>query len=142
MTKCRVCNKVLTNPISVELGIGPVCRGGYFDYQLEFDFEEDSMKAEAINNFGDVKYWRDEDGANSNVPHRIVRHSPTGFEWGYGGSGPAEFALNILSCYIGEEAADRGLYQSFKWEIISALPHEGGVIKREAILEWLKEKGV
>ena len=25
-----------------------------------------------------------------------VWHSPTGFEWGYGGSGPADLALNIL----------------------------------------------
>ena len=26
MSNCRVCGKVLTDPISVELGIGPVCR--------------------------------------------------------------------------------------------------------------------
>lgn len=28
---------------------------------------------------------------------RIVYHSPTGFEWGYPGSGPADLALNILA---------------------------------------------
>jgi len=32
---------------------------------------------------------------STNVPHHIVHHSPTGFEWGYGGSGPADLALNL-----------------------------------------------
>ena len=32
----------------------------------------------------------------TNVPHLVVHHSPTGYEWGYGGSGPADLALNIL----------------------------------------------
>ena len=27
----------------------------------------------------------------------LRRHSPTGFEWGYGGSGPAQLALAILT---------------------------------------------
>jgi len=31
-----------------------------------------------------------------NIKQEIVCHSPTGFEWGYGGSGPADLALNIL----------------------------------------------
>lgn len=26
----------------------------------------------------------------------LFNHSPTGFEWGYGGSGPAQLALAIL----------------------------------------------
>ena len=33
-----------------------------------------------------------------------VWHSPTGFEWSYGGSGPADLALNILLA----ATADRG----------------------------------
>jgi hypothetical protein len=32
-------------------------------------------------------------------------HSPSGFAWGYGGSGPAETALNILADYFGEHEA-------------------------------------
>ena len=31
----------------------------------------------------------------TNVPHLVVHHSPLGYEWGYGGSGPSDFALNI-----------------------------------------------
>lgn len=33
-----------------------------------------------------------------------VRHSPTGFEWGYGGSGPAELARCILIDVLGDAA--------------------------------------
>ncbi|MBT9252140.1 MAG: hypothetical protein KM296_00220 [Brockia lithotrophica] len=32
--------------------------------------------------------------------HHVERHSPTGFEWGYGGSGPADLALSILHDYL------------------------------------------
>lgn len=36
----------------------------------------------------------------TNVPHNIVYHSPTGFEWGYYGSGPAELALNLAELVV------------------------------------------
>lgn len=39
--------------------------------------------------------------------HRIVYHSPTGFEWGYAGSGPADLALNILADASGWEGSWR-----------------------------------
>ncbi|RKZ08822.1 hypothetical protein DRQ25_08140 [Candidatus Fermentibacteria bacterium] len=32
----------------------------------------------------------------TNVPWLVIDHSPTGFNWGYGGSGSADLALNIL----------------------------------------------
>ena len=32
----------------------------------------------------------------TNVPRLVTHHSPDGYEWGYGGSGPADFALNII----------------------------------------------
>jgi hypothetical protein len=96
---------------------------------------------EALDDFnGDVVCYRDEDGsAVSNVPRRITKHSPDGFEWGYGGSGPADFALNILSVFIGEKLARKnGLYQNFKWKFVSTLPGEGGIIKHDDIREWLR----
>ena len=45
-------------------------------------------------------------------------HSPDGFNWGYGGSGPAQLALAIMLEITGK-AAD---YQAFKWHVISQLP--------------------
>jgi len=92
----------------------------------------------------DINLKRNRNGAaEANVPHAIVHHSPDGFEWGYGGSGPAELALNILASMIGKEAAQRnGLYQKFKWDFISVMPEEGGTIKAADIERWLKENGV
>lgn len=43
----------------------------------------------------------DDGGLNRyRVPH-CVMHSPTGFESGYGGSGPADLALSILADFLG-----------------------------------------
>lgn len=56
----------------------------------------------------------------------IRNHSPTGFAWGYGGSGPAQLALAILSDYFGSKPAGialaEALYQPFKFTVIAALP--------------------
>ena len=50
----------------------------------------------------DLRCWRDENGTVAcSIPHHHVHHSPTGFEIGYGGSGPADLALNILALAIG-----------------------------------------
>lgn len=50
----------------------------------------------------------------------IVNHSPTGFCWGYGGSGPAQLAFSILYDFLGHDK-DRtlGLYQQFKGRVIA-----------------------
>jgi hypothetical protein len=48
----------------------------------------------------------------------IRNHSPDGFEWGYGGSGPAQLALAILAYEFGDEYAKKH-YQQFKFEVIS-----------------------
>jgi hypothetical protein len=41
------------------------------------------------------------------------RHSPTGWSWGYAGSGPAQAALDILWDWMGEEPHPAA-YQDFK----------------------------
>ncbi len=52
---------------------------------------------------------------------KIVNHSPDGFNWGYGGSGPAQLALAILlRCLSNHQALSR--YQQFKWDVIAKLP--------------------
>ena len=48
----------------------------------------------------------------------VYNHSPDGFNWGYGGSGPAQLALAVLLELYGKEKA-LGNYQSFKWKIIA-----------------------
>jgi hypothetical protein len=55
---------------------------------------------------------------------KIVRHSPDGFNWGYGGSGPAQLALAILLDYYGKDAPELRHYQSFKFDAIAVIPQE------------------
>jgi hypothetical protein len=76
-----------------------------------------------------------------------VRHSPTGFEWGYGGSGPAELARCILIDYLDlhEEAEQDDpwarvpavSYQDFKFRFISSAAKEGFTIDGTEIETWL-----
>ena len=58
--------------------------------------------------------------------YELRRSSPTGFAWGYNGSGPAQLALAILIDYFGAKpggkALAEALYQPFKFTVIAALP--------------------
>src|SRR6516162_11027293 len=54
----------------------------------------------------------------------LWNHSPTGFEWGYGGSGPAQLALALLADALGDDARAVRLHQRFKWEIVARLERD------------------
>jgi len=56
-----------------------------------------------------------------NPRQELRNHSPTGFEWGYGGSGPAQLALAILAEHLGNDDAALNLYQDFKWTCIAQI---------------------
>lgn len=56
----------------------------------------------------------------------LWNHSPTGFEWGYGGSGPAQLALAILAKYLGDDGLAVELHQPFKWRIVAPQPRDSG----------------
>jgi len=49
---------------------------------------------------------------------RLENKSPSGFSWGYHGSGPAQLALAIL-LEVTDESAALMLYQEFKSDIIA-----------------------
>lgn len=49
------------------------------------------------------------------LPRHIKRHSPTGMNWGYYGSGPADLALSLLTAVVGKKLADKW-YMVFKFE--------------------------
>ena len=49
-------------------------------------------------------------------------HSLTGFNWGYGGSGPAQLALAILADHLGDDKQALALYQDFKWAVVAHMP--------------------
>lgn len=90
---------------------------------------------------GDVVCQRTGDfGCRFNIPQAIVLHSPTGMEWGYGGSGPADLALNILYWFTEDREFAERHYQDFKWEHIATLPREGGTIPGATVRAWIADR--
>ena len=51
----------------------------------------------------------------------LWEHSSTGFEWGYGGSGPAQLALALLADHLGDGELALSLHQEFKRVVIAKL---------------------
>jgi len=45
---------------------------------------------------------------------KLYNHSPDGFQWGYGGSGPAQLALALLLDVTGDEQLSVRMHQQFK----------------------------
>ena len=54
----------------------------------------------------------------------LWNHSPTGFEWGYGGSGPAQLALALLADHLRDDDAAVSLHQEFKFAVVARLPRQ------------------
>lgn len=54
---------------------------------------------------------------------KVWNHSPDGFNWGYAGSGPAQFALALLMKYVDPDTAQQ-YYQKFKFGWVSGLPQK------------------
>ena len=52
----------------------------------------------------------------------LWNHSPTGFEWGYGGSGPAQLALALLADHLDDADEAVALHQYFKRAVVEHLP--------------------
>ena len=52
----------------------------------------------------------------------LFNHSPTGFSWGYGGSGPAQLALALLADALGDDDRVIRLHQCFKFKVVACWP--------------------
>jgi len=92
----------------------------------------------------------------TNVPRTITYHSPDGFEFGYGGSGPADLALNIVEFFLHELGFEGertppitngscflkawDLHQPFKREFIASADRNGATIPYNTVLEWVKAR--
>lgn len=50
---------------------------------------------------------------------KVINHSPDGFNWGYGGSGPSQLALALLLEAGFTEHIAVKFYQDFKWDYVS-----------------------
>jgi len=52
----------------------------------------------------------------------LRNHSPDGFNWGYGGSGPAQLALAICCDALNDDDRAQRIYQAFKFRRVCNLP--------------------
>lgn len=148
---CECCGRPLSDPASVQRGIGPICAGkaGQDDGPLGGDIADTYIPLPIED---DIFLQRTSDGVRTNVPHVLVQHSPTGYEWGFGGSGPADLALNLaeamlvsleyqgprMDCYRGScfELAYQ-MHQDLKWRFIAPVNRVGDVIPYEAVKAWV-----
>lgn len=67
----------------------------------------------------------------------LVNHSPSGFGWGYYGSGAAQLAFAILADASGNPVVALKHYQAFKSERIAALPRGPWKITVTDVRLWL-----
>jgi hypothetical protein len=84
----------------------------------------------------------------------IKHHSPTGLEYGYGGSGPADMALSILCDFFGQSPTKTHIYRghfkaqphymTFKWDFIRRLKQRVNHHKISAkdIQDWLNKRAI
>ena len=136
-TICRRCRRPLKNPIAIQRGMGEVCfakSGGQTSIMPE---DPDVIM---IPFSGNVVCRREGGKKYMNIPQTIIQHSPTGLEWGYGGSGPADFALNVLFFFSKNKSFSEQHHQDFKREFIATLPEAGGEINGEVIKAWISQR--
>ncbi len=70
----------------------------------------------------------------------VVRHSPTGLEFGYGGSGPSDLARCIL-LDMGYPVNQVDLvYHDFKRRYIEPADYAGFIIDEESIRAWWESR--
>jgi len=78
----------------------------------------------------------------------VKYHSPTGMEWGYSGSGPADLALSILCDVLNEHPITRDeicttdafrFHQEFKRDFIAGLG-QNWQINKDVVRKWIEER--
>lgn len=69
----------------------------------------------------------------------LRNHSPSGFSWGYSGSGPAQLSLALLADALGDDEKSQAYYQDFKMKVVSRLPEDGWELSQEEIRQAVSE---
>lgn len=68
----------------------------------------------------------------------LRRHSPTGFEWGYGGSGPAQLALALAVDVLGDDEVALDVYQRLKFRMVGRLPADGWTLTEAELAKAIR----
>jgi len=72
------------------------------------------------------------DGEPLDCRYDLLSASPTGFEWNYGGSGPAQLAIALLAHAFNDHFAVTH-YQRFKRNVVAELPENGWTLSKSEI---------
>jgi hypothetical protein len=81
--------------------------------------------------------WIDDRELSPERSLQVRNHSPTGFAWGYGGSGPAQLALALLLEIARNKEMALLWYQDVKRHIIARLPQDDFVIDSQEIVDFI-----
>jgi hypothetical protein len=63
----------------------------------------------------------------------LRRHSPDGFEWGYGGSGPSQLALALCADALEDDALALACYQEYKRGVMRILKEDTFIIYQREV---------
>jgi len=141
--KCARCGRRLKDPNAT---YGPICARKMAAEQARDQRNADDSiiitptitdgYAGARGPDGSVKVMRIRNGRQEPLRH-LVHHSPDRFNWGYGGSGPADLARSIIADALGTDNPHPAIYQPFKWEFVSSWG-DSWEISLDEVLEWAR----
>jgi hypothetical protein len=117
MRSCYLPRKRISHPF---IGLMKVYHGRRTEHGCAVDVEEDG-ECSLLNPRLDLR-----------------NHSPTGLEWGYSGSGPAQLALALAADVLGDDDRAQAVYQQMKFKLIGRLPHEEWVLTERQIREAIE----
>lgn len=159
MSRCRRCRRVLKREPWATKGIGEICQR---KEQLSDVNNQSKDDGDVIVPYDGGDVWAERamaqtelfgsgvtmnqqhtcSGIRTNVPRSIYRHSPTGYNFGYGGSGPADLALNICLLFaLQPKDVVPSVYQDFKFKYLGEQGNRLQIAKTE-IVNFLQSNNV
>jgi hypothetical protein len=144
--ECARCGRQLKSPKAKELGYGIICWRKILAEQaiaeqkaqaaivIETSIMDGYAGARDVK--GNVKVVAIRNGKQYPLRH-LVRHSPDGFNWGYGGSGPADLARSIIADALGIDDPNPTVYQEFKRSFVASWG-DRWEISQDEIREWVR----
>ena len=70
--------------------------------------------------------------------HDLRLHSEE-FNWGYGGSGPAQLALALAADVLGDDEAAQDVYQHLKFKLVGRLAEDGWSLTEGQLRETIRD---
>jgi Family of unknown function (DUF6166) len=68
----------------------------------------------------------------------LANHSPTGFNWGYLGSGPSQLALALCADATGDDVTALAVYMDFKARVVAKLPFRTWLLTDDQVREHIR----